>query len=329
MSSQSNAVADALARFPRSSNNSIARALYKDNPGLWISLNAARCAVRLARNGRPGRNEPAKFSASTWSAKDPFKDLPEGDRQIPNWTPYIINRPATIGIIGDIHSPYYSSMALQTSMEYFKERKVGVIVLNGDLIDFYQISKWDTDPQKRHLKEEIDILNDLLARMRSMFPKASIIYKAGNHEERYIRFMRVKAPELLGIEAFNLENILKLGKYRIKFVGNKRRIRAGGLNILHGHEYRFPIANPVNPARGLFLRAKTYALCHHFHQSSMHSENTLDGSTIATWSVGCCCELFPEYAPLNNWQHGCAIVDLEENGKFVVHNKTIKNGNIL
>jgi hypothetical protein len=96
--------------------------------------------------------------------------------------------------------------------------------------------------------------------------------------------------------------------------------------VLHGHEYRFPITNPVNPARGLFLRAKALAMCFHFHQTSQHSERNLAGKIMSTWSIGGLMDLHPDYRPLNNWNHGFAIVPFNSSGEFEVESYRIIGG---
>jgi hypothetical protein len=51
---------------------------------------------------------------------------------------------------------------------------------------------------------------------------------------------------------------------------------------------------------------------------------------ITCWSIGCLCGLHPEYAPLNKWVHGFAIVHGEsEDGYFEVENKRIVEGRIV
>ena len=47
-----------------------------------------------------------------------------------------------------------------------------------------------------------------------------------------------------------------------------------------------------------------------------HSETT-------AWSTGCLCNLRPEYAKFNRWNHGFAFVDIDKSGEFEVHNYKI------
>ena len=42
----------------------------------------------------------------------------------------------------------------------------------------------------------------------------------------------------------------------------------------------------------------------------------------------CLCELNPEYMPLNNWGHGCAVITIDE-GQASVQNIRIQNGQVI
>jgi hypothetical protein len=102
------------------------------------------------------------------------------------------------------------------------------------------------------------------------------------------------------------------------------------LNGIHGHEYKGGISAPVNIARGLYLRGKVSAFQGHNHSTSEHSETDMNGEITTTWSIGCLSELHPAYCPLNKWNHGCAIVDLDENGiDYEMRNKRIRKGKVL
>jgi hypothetical protein len=203
-----------------------------------------------------------------------------------------------------------------------------LILLNGDIADHYSISRWQTDPRLRDFPGEINAVKFFLKGLREQFPKARIIYKHGNHEERYDKFLQLKAPELLEVEQFSWKSIFGLDDYGIELVTNKRPIKLGELNVIHGHEYVFQISNPVNPARGLYLRSKVHCLGGHFHQTSQHSEKNLEQSVVSTWSTGALCDLHPEYRPLNPWNHGFAFVETDHAGAFRVDNLRIVDGEV-
>jgi hypothetical protein len=138
----------------------------------------------------------------------------------------------------------------------------------------------------------------------------------------------MKAAELEGVEEFSLENIIKARAEGIEVIGDKRIIKLGDLNVVHGHEFGGSIFSPVNIARGLFLRGKVSALQGHNHQTSEHTETNMNRDITTTWSTGCLCELHPAYLPINKWNHGFTIVDIDGND-FHVRNKRIDKGKVL
>jgi hypothetical protein len=46
------------------------------------------------------------------------------------------------------------------------------------------------------------------------------------------------------------------------------------------------------------------------------------------WSTGCLCDLTPEYARINRWNHGAAIVTVFDDGEYEVHNFRIAHGKV-
>ncbi len=320
-----------VRKFPSAGNLTIAKLAYKEHPRLFNSIDNARSTVRRVRGaiGKGNREKLTDKSLVRPLGVAGFNLFPKGMTQVEGWGPLLVPGKCNALILPDIHVPYHDKTALVTTIKYGKDNGADLILLNGDAADCYAISFWERNPEQRDFGNEIKVMREFIHTMRATFPKARIIYKLGNHEERFIRYMRVKAPELIGVDLFNFADMLKLNEYGIELVQDKRPIRLGGLNVLHGHENRFAIANPVSPARGLFTRCKTYALCGHFHQSSYHTEKTVEQSVIGTWSTGCLCDLYPaEFAPLNNWCHGFAFVEVANDGKFNVQNRTIKHGKV-
>ena len=230
-------------------------------------------------------------------------------------------------MLPDIHVPYHDPVALDAALKYGDSRNPDIVLLLGDSLDCYSVSNWEKDPRRRNFKKELEAGRELIAHLRERYPKARVIYKEGNHEERFIRYMTLRAPDLLGMDEFELPAMLGIPKE--DYIGDMRRIRLGKLWALHGHEYKFSISNPVNPARGLFLRAKDHACCGHFHQTSEHAEGSLSGKVTACFSFGCLCDLHPDYMPLNKHNHGFGFVEIDKGGGFKVDNLRIINGEIF
>lgn len=251
--------------------------------------------------------------------------IPEGKTHFDSWGVFEIGECRAL-ILGDIHAPYQERKAVVATVEAGRESEVDTVILNGDTVDFYAISKWQTDPKKRNLVEEIKTARELIKAVRAAFPKARIVFKVGNHDDRWGNYIMQSAPQLSGLEEFELEAVLQLEKFGVEFVADKRVIGLGDLSVIHGHEYRG--GGGKNPAKWLFDRALDYALCNHFHRSTHYSDKTIRQKNVATWSIGCLCEMHPDYAPYNGWHHGFAIVEVGGNGKFSVRQRVISGGKV-
>jgi len=232
-------------------------------------------------------------------------------------------------ILADTQIPFQDNKGLSVVLDRAKQFDPDFVILNGDIIDFYRLSKFRIDPTVDDTKEAINALIQFLMALRTLFPDAEIVYKLGNHDDRFYYYMQQKAPEFFGIPEFRIESVLHTDKLGIEVVGDKRRIRAGKLYIIHGHEFWQSLNNPVNPARGLYLKAKRSSLCAHHHQTSEHTEPDIGDDLITCWSIGCCCQLHPEYMPINKWNHGFALMEKTSGGNFQLDNMRIIDGEIV
>ena len=309
-------------------SHKLARIMYAENNLLFKDVENARSFLRYIE-GKFGKKQQSKINKTEYYMKEkrpinPYK-FPDSDEA--NFTPYKIKGHKRILILSDIHVPYHSIEALTAAFNFAKKEKPDAILLNGDTIDCHRLSRFVKDPKKRNFALELDTFKELFAIIKKTF-NCKIYFKVGNHEERYEHFLMEKASELAGIEEFEFANILKARAEGIEIIDNKRPMQIGHLWGIHGHEYVGGISAPVNPARGLFLRSKVSCFQGHNHQTSEHTEPTLAGKMVTTFSIGCLSELHPQYMPLNKWNHGFAIVDMAGD-EFEFRNKRIFKGKVL
>lgn len=303
----------------------LARIMYNENNILFKSVDDARYVLRH-NEGKTGKiiAVDKELFIKDERPKNPY-NLPESDET--SYVPYKLKANRVL-LLSDIHIPYHSIEALTTVFDFAKKEKPDAVLLNGDTLDFFGLSKFCKDPRKRHFSQELSTFQEFMQILQKQFKTAKIYFKVGNHEERYQHFLFQKAKELVGVDEFELENIVKARANGIEFISDKRIIDANGLNIIHGHEFASGFFSPVNVARGLFLRGKTSAIQGHNHQSSEHTESDMNGKITTTWSTGCLCELHPEYMPINKWNLGFAMIDMGKTD-FEVRNKRIYKGKVL
>lgn len=309
-------------------NVKLARILHNDLPHLFTSVENARCVVRYIE-GKSGRTSNKAKDKSLFMEPRPLNpyNLPQSyeEKREPFVLPLACNN---ILLISDLHIPYHNIQAITLAIDYGLEHKVNTIFINGDLLDCAMVSKFEPDLRKRKLKEEFDLCKDFLRQLRFCFPKAEIYWLKGNHDVRWEKFLMAKVHEIWDDPYFHLEERLRLNEERIKILDDKVLVKAGKLAITHGHHIFKGIFVPVSPARGAYMRAKQNVIVGHLHRPSYHPETDMEGNIVAAWSMGCLCELKPNYSPLvSNSQHGFAHVVVDSDG-FTVTNKTIINGQV-
>lgn len=295
---------------------------YRDNPHLLDNIvEPVKPAPRRAP--RPVDSSP-RLPDPAPEAGGP--SLPEPESEV-----FEDHRIDTLGawlVISDIHLPYHDKRAIELAVNEGRQRGIAGIILNGDILDFYQISRFSRDPSRPRVKAEIEKGQQLLEWLRSQFRRARIVFKEGNHDERMKTYLADRAPELFDLDDMQLPNLLRAANYGVEWVGDRRTIQLGKLPIIHGHEYQG--SGGVMPARWLFIRAWSSALCGHFHQPSHFPVTSLDNREMSVWSTGCACFLHPYYRRRNPWRHGFAMVEISTGGGFQVTNREIlKDGRVV
>jgi predicted phosphodiesterase len=252
-----------------------------------------------------------------------LSDLPKS--QAENWTPYILDhkKHQDVLILSDIHFPYHTEAALDAAINEGIKNKCKLVILNGDTLDMFQMSVYDKRPDKPAISLEFEMARNFIELMRKTFK--NILFKVGNHEERWEKFL-MRNPAIFSVPEFQLQTVLQLKDE--EYVTDKRVIKAGKLNILHGHEFGGFMSNPVSFARTISLKTGESTIAGHCHQTSEQPFTRLSGDMITCWSQGSLSELHPQYRPINQWNHGFSMIHIEKDGVFHVSNKRIKNGKI-
>lgn len=332
--------AEMAREMPNYPSRTIARFLAQKYPDVFRDTEDARLYVRRVRGNEGAakhtrakhaldlRRQPGKQSDGVYPLPEPISE---------SHTDWAVQRVSanTVGIISDIHIPFHDKVALDAAIRFLDQQKPDLILLLGDVVDFYSCSFWDKDPRRRfRLADELEAGKCFLEHIRDRFPKARIIYKEGNHEERLARNVWRDLPELAsamlpdGSPCTDLSTLLGFEDFGVEHIGNKQPILLGEhLYCLHGHEFRTSLTNSVNPARGLYLRTKANALCGDMHQTSHHSDPSIE-KVISAWSIGCLCHLRPAYMPLNRWNHGFALYQ-HHKGAWSVSNHKILHGKVV
>jgi hypothetical protein len=308
-------IKDAIRRFKHRPKRAIARYIMHNYGSIFDGdIEVVRSLIRYytGENGDKNRKcvkekiEHESLMPKTWRRKNnPFK-LPSGS--------YLL--------LPDVHVPFHEPKPIEVAIKCGQDRKVDGVLFVGDTQDCASVGFW-TSRIKRDFDKEFVATLDFLDFISNEFPTQRKYYKRGNHEYRLDRYYQTNAPELTGIPLQAMDDAMGLDARGYEVIDDNQMILAGKLPIFHGHEFG-RLNTMVNPARGLYLKAKMWALCAHCHRESSSQAKNAMGVYLTTWSLGCLCDLSPDYNPFgNDWNWGFGFVNVEKNGDFEVESRRI------
>jgi predicted phosphodiesterase len=230
-----------------------------------------------------------------------------------------------VGVLSDIHVPYHSMSAIICAIKHLRESNIDCLILNGDIMDFYAISRHEKEKDLRDFPREIEMGRNFLQKIRDLFPLIPIYYKMGNHENRWQRYLNEQAEEFSQLHEMQFEQFFRLDKLGMIYVPDWQGIELADLLILHGHEL---MSGGMNPSQSTFNKTFCNTIIGHVHRTTNTIKKNGFKEFFHTYSTGCLTQLSPKYYPFAQHNNGFAVVDIE-NGKTKVSNIIIKDGKIV
>lgn len=234
------------------------------------------------------------------------------------------NKTSLTLVIPDVHIPYHLPAALESCLRHGESLPaLDRIVLIGDLIDCYTVSRFCKDPRRKTtLAGEVKVASELLRDLRRRFPGCEVHFCEGNHEDRLRKYLWRQAPELEGLKGLSVPELLGVESLNIHW--HSAGFRVGKLLYTHGNRIR-KLAGQT--ARVMSEELATSVICGHSHRQGWCPRTTPEGLYDA-YEVGCLCDYkqldYVDTAP--NWQEGWATVVQYPSGAFHVDFARIVRG---
>lgn len=316
---------EVIERYPNVGNRTLARLLVEQYPELY-TIESARSAIRYRYGARGKKHE--KAISPEMRQKKPHCTLmiPEGLKQVR--PPVHYSQRGDWLVTGDWHVPYHDEVAIEAMMRFAVDQKISNLLLNGDGVDFYRLSDYVVDPRMSSPSNELELMHSILKGIRKHF-RGKRVYKIGNHEDRYERYLYKRASAVVGIEAFQLDSVLKLNELKFDYIASKQHVIIGDMPIFHGHELPKSGGSPVNPAKSLYMRLGTAGVVSHHHYSSEHT--AVEGLTKKIhrcFSIGCMCQMVKDYSPINGWNLGFGRARVDSKGVTQFRNYIVDRGRV-
>jgi len=208
-------------------------------------------------------------------------------------------------IANDFHGDFRDRKTCNLLFNFIKREKPDRIILNGDLVDFYSISRFAKDPgRKELLQDELNDCFNFLSEFREI-TNAEIVLIEGNHEARLIKYLRSNAPALATLDALAIESLLGLDELDIRY--EPKGMWLGDLWVYHGSLVR---TDSGLSARAELMKNGCSGLSGHTHRDSKVPSRKRGGQ-LCWWENYCMCDLNPDYVDgIANWSQGWSMVTI-------------------
>jgi hypothetical protein len=213
-------------------------------------------------------------------------------------------------VLGDLHCPYLDERAFSVAWQIIHDLKPSAVVLNGDNLDCYQVSRYSQDPKRKlQFQDDLDNCKSAIYQLHFASPSSVFYYTEGNHERRLTDW-KWKNPEVASLDALTIPALLDFEKYKVQWVPERERLTFGDWLITHGTACR---QKAGYTAHAMIDRFGCSGVSNHVHRLAQVNRSVWKQQR--TWvENGCLCSLEMEYLDLCDWQHGFTVLHWEKVG---------------
>jgi len=165
---------------------------------------------------------------SKHASADVYRSISEERRQFSNiYLKPKNTRFKTILAFSDLHDVDCDPFALRVLLDTSKRLGdlIDLIVINGDLFDLPEFSRWNQDPRGWGVVERIKFVHEhVLDPLRGNCPKSQIDLIEGNHESRLLRHLADANPAmpalLADLHGWTIPKLLGIDEYQVNYIAN-------------------------------------------------------------------------------------------------------------
>lgn len=227
--------------------------------------------------------------------------------------------------INDAHIPFQDTDALGAAIRFAKRIQPAIVVID-EWNDFYSVSRFSRDPERRTmLQDEINEGVQWRKKLRKAVPDSRIIELESNHMKRLKKYLWSQAAELSCLDCLDLRKLFSFSDLGIEYT-----------DFFSYRRFLFKHGNRVKKYSG-YTAKNEYAdegmsgASGHTHRLGQHYRTKRGGRY--TWiECGCTCDLQPEYmeGKIVDWQHGIGIVRfVGDTYHYVAHPLPIIDGEVI
>ena len=234
-------------------------------------------------------------------------------------------------VINDTHHPFHDPRSVNLVLDILEDTKLDRLILNGDILDFYSVSRYQKSPDIQvKLEVELDCGLEFIQSLRKRFPKLEIVYLFGNHEARLNNYIINTTPAFWNL--IKIESHLQLERYNIEHYKYQDVYQIEKSNCFVVHS---PPSYGQNGARTSLLKKldQTFIYgCTHREQKAciMGASGEVHAAYFNGWLGSV--DLTPDHKEVfaytkghHDWQQCFCIVTVVDKKEFLVNQYSIRN----
>lgn len=216
--------------------------------------------------------------------------------------------------LSDFQAPFQLDQCVALCCAYLKRFKTDVLILNGDIVDFYMLSRFlKIGRGPKSLGEEIRITNEkVLEPILKAAGNAKIFWIEGNHEFRLKSFIANMTNGVLDdLPGTSIQDVFHMKERGIKYVdgfttkgpfkGSKH-----GNGVFHLTEHLLlthGAYTSVHAAKKTVETVGKSVIYGHVHKEQTWRQKTTFGPDLVGMGAGCLCDE-PEFIKFPNYTRG-------------------------
>lgn len=239
-------------------------------------------------------------------------------------------RAEKVMIMSDIHAPFHDKKAVSIAKKYMQQYKPDYVIINGDVVDFYSISRWDTSPSRKlNVSSELESANYVLDYLLDGIPKKTNLYlNLGNHDVRMRKYIW-RNPELDGLEELDIKNLLHTDERNIQvsipevdyWRKDSGHLVLGDTMITHGDNTLNGCKGGINAGYNTMKSMGMSTIIAHTHRLSKRSHKTPYHNWVGI-EDGCLCQ----GTGTADWQQGFVTYEIKDGKGINYQLHPIENG---
>lgn len=234
-------------------------------------------------------------------------------------------------VINDLHLPFHDVKSVELVIEIAKDISVNRLIINGDLLDFYNVNRFSKSPNVQiTLEDELNCGKEFIKNLRKDLPKTEIVFLFGNHEARLNSYIVNSAPAFWNL--LLVENHLELDRYNIQWHHYQEKYQIENTNCFVVHS---PPSYAQNGCRASLLKKLDQTFIYGCtHREAKACLTGASGEVYAAYFNGWLgsVDLTPEHKQVfsyakghQNWQQCFCIVNTINGNEFFVNQYSIRN----